>query len=364
MVYYIRFLKTPRIQKQKAGSITVSALICITTDLGDAFLADDVDLQVMLHLSPTKKVVYQEPLQWKAGRRELPVALGPFPAHVSQQVLTMGVTTTHSHHHDSHPLFSDSLLDERSIPLVMSGWSAEFGGPSLTAEKLVERRFSLTDKLGLSIWEETGNSIARHIWDAAIASVMYLQQIITGKQSAPALMRQTLLRTERSSSSSPLHVIELGSGCGIVGIALAQLLSRCSVFLTDLPEVEEIVSRNIAAAQPAPFSELQYRTLEWEDALPDDLCGGSIDLVLVSDCTYNADSLPALVSVLDRLVQMSPNAIILVALKRRHESEKIFFDLMQSAGLSTLHSHRMELPSQHDQCDQIELHCYGRAKKP
>lgn len=192
--------------------------------------------------------------------------------------------------------------------------------------------------------------------DAAIASVIYLQQIAAGDSAITVPLLSKLLQLERNA---PLRVIELGSGCGIVGIALAQLLPECSTLLTDLPEVEEIVTQNIAVAKPTPSSNLEYRTLDWDEALPEDLCNDSIDLVLVSDCTYNADSLPALVSVLGRLVQSSPDAIILVALKRRHDSETVFFDLMQSSGLSNLHHDSMQLPSQHGQFDQIELFCYG-----
>lgn len=193
--------------------------------------------------------------------------------------------------------------------------------------------------------------------DAAIASIIYLQQTIAGKDISSTVL-QNLLRIERSE---PLHIIELGSGCGIVGIALATLLPNCSVLLTDLPEVQEITAKNIAVAQPSQASEVRYRPLEWEEEIPNDLfTTPSVDLILVSDCTYNADSQPALVSALSRLVQQSPHALILVALKRRHESESVFFDLMQSAGLRDLHLHHMKLPSQHEQSDEIELHCYGR----
>lgn len=189
-----------------------------------------------------------------------------------------------------------------------------------------------------------------------------LEQIVQGGREAAVPMLSRLLQNARDR---PLQVLELGSGCGIVGIALAQLLPQCSVLLTDLPEVEDIVMQNIAAAKPAPSSKIEYQTLDWDEPLPGNLCHDTIDLVLVSDCTYNADSLPALVSVLDRLVQSSPNALILVALKRRHESEAIFFDLMQSAGLCSRHQiHTLSLPSQHDQPDRIELHCYGRNPLP
>ncbi|KAL4966273.1 protein N-lysine methyltransferase family protein [Aspergillus stella-maris] len=353
MVYYIRFLKTPRLQKQKPGSVSASALICITTDLGDAFLTQDVNLLVTLRPAQHEQNVHcQERLQWHGGKRELPISLGPLPAKIAQMPLVMQVTAS-----NSNSTLSDSLLDQRSMPLVVSSWSAPFGGSqSLVAEKLIERRLRVNQSVELRIWEETGNSIARHIWDAALASSMYLTQIIAGQDlSSPVL--QGLLQVGGNRS---LNVVELGSGCGIVGIALAELLPQCSVLLTDLYEVEEIITKNISVAQPASGSEIRYKPLEWEEELPNDLFDTPlIDLVLVSDCTYNADSLPALVSVLSRLIQQSPRALILVALKRRHESESIFFGLMQSAGLRDLHLHSIEIPSEHEQVDEIELHCYG-----
>lgn len=155
---------------------------------------------------------------------------------------------------------------------------------------------------------------------------------------------------------TPLRVVELGAGCGIVGIALATMHSNCEIILTDLPEVAEIVTRNINDAAPRAPASITFQTLDWDEPAPD-LARRPIDLILVSDCTYNADSLPALVSVLGRLVQGSPRALILVALKRRHESEAIFFDLMRAAGFESSHA-ALSLPAQWDQMDSIEMYCY------
>lgn len=163
MVFYVRFLKTPRLQKQKAGALSVSALVCITTDLGDAFLAQDVHLLATLSTGRSEKALYQEKLKWTAGKRELPILLGPFPEYLSRQTLVLGLSAIDARRPETR--WNDHLSEESSIPLVISGWSAPFGGPQFeVAEKLVERRFGPTERLDLRIWEETGNSIARHIW--------------------------------------------------------------------------------------------------------------------------------------------------------------------------------------------------------
>ncbi|KAJ5824214.1 hypothetical protein N7447_006554 [Penicillium robsamsonii] len=361
MVYYVRFLKTPRIQQQK-GSPYLSALICITTDLGDSFFAEDVDL-MMIARDNSSRVLFEKRTIWNASNRELAITLGPLSSNLAQQsmVLTVQVPNPPGY----------SIPQCPPIPLVVGAASAPFGPRSTPAEKLVRRQIQYSaSESPIQIWEETGNSIARHIWDvprdAGLSTVTYLHTICDNiKQTARYGSKKgaepkisALKRLLSTNRNQPLQVVELGAGCGIVGIALATMLPNCSVILTDLPEVEDIVTRNINAAQLATMSSLHYQNLDWDDP-PDKLCPQPIELILVSDCTYNADSLPALVSTLDRMVQTSPEAIILVALKRRHDSETVFFDLMTSAGFTAVQD-SVEIPSQHDEVDEIEFYCYSR----
>ena len=166
MVYYARFLKPPRIQAQKAGPCTVSALVCITTDLGDSFLSQTVTLLVTL-AGPerTEDPLYQaqETVLWHSGKRELHLSLGPFPLHFLKRNLVLGISAVPSGPHA--PSSADNLQDRSSVPLIISGWSTPFGkSQSLVADKLIERRLHLKDGLDVRVWEETGNSIARHIW--------------------------------------------------------------------------------------------------------------------------------------------------------------------------------------------------------
>lgn len=156
MVYYVRFLKTPRFQHQKKA-VFISALICIATDLGDDFLAEDVDLVATWAQYPSQKVLYRGPLKWEAGARQVPVMLGPFAPHDAAQ--QMAILTIQSKNAQKDALGVDA------IPLVMSGCSAPFGPQTEPAEKLILRELSVPNGVQpLRIWEETGNSIARHIW--------------------------------------------------------------------------------------------------------------------------------------------------------------------------------------------------------
>lgn len=89
-----------------------------------------------------------------------------------------------------------------------------------------------------------------------------------------------------------MNILELGTGCGIVGIALAQTIPNATVLLTDLSEAREIVQRNIDQASKAPGASLRFLQLDWDAELPDQVhkTSSPISLVVAADCTYNSDS--------------------------------------------------------------------------
>lgn len=166
MVYYIRFLKTPRFEVQKK-QVSISALICITTDLGDDFLAEHVDLVATWAHGFSPEILSSTELKWHAGARQLlvqmPVQLKPRQVADAPHAAILDVRP------QSSPPFLNSF-GEQSIPLVISGSSDYFHWPSKgPADKFIKRVFQCQipgepSPTFLNIWEETGNSIARHIW--------------------------------------------------------------------------------------------------------------------------------------------------------------------------------------------------------
>jgi hypothetical protein len=104
-----------------------------------------------------------------------------------------------------------------------------------------------------------------------------------------------------------------------------------------------ILHTNITAAKRLPSSTLQGRVLDWGSDL-DDSFSAKYDLVLVSDCIYNPDSSVHLVTTLLRLVERSPNALILVGFKRRHSGDDVFFDHMSKSQFVLADQHKLDLP--------------------
>lgn len=158
---YVRFLKTPRIVTEKGtGRIQISCLITITSDLGDSFLAHDVQLSAeLLTADPPEEIRIWQSVRWKSGMRSLPIS---FPANKnrnsSRLLLRVGVEPKSTV--DEYT----NLLEEESCSVV-SAWSLGFSSssPAVQVEKLVERRFKVGNG-EIRILEETGESIARHLW--------------------------------------------------------------------------------------------------------------------------------------------------------------------------------------------------------
>lgn len=166
-----------------------------------------------------------------------------------------------------------------------------------------------------------------------------------------------------SNLLTPLRAVELGSGCGVAGLALAQIVPSASVLLTDLEEAQIVITENIKNATLPQGSSLHQEVLDWNKPLAKTDYHQNIDLLIVCECIYNADSCPTLVSILRQFIALSPSVKILVITKRRHDSEKVFFDLMAKAEIEMLEQCIVPLPHHKSDADvetpQAEIYLYG-----
>lgn len=165
---YIRFLKTPRVVVEKSPSKAhVFCLVTITSDLGDSFLPYDVALTADLCSDPdcgapdraVWKTLIRQTIDWEAGMRSLAIKLPlkglrvdwPARVHISANAKLKAENI-------------EQLHDKRYRG-VISAWSDLLNPEEgvRDAAKFVERRFG-DEKVQICVWEETGESIARHLW--------------------------------------------------------------------------------------------------------------------------------------------------------------------------------------------------------
>lgn len=175
--------------------------------------------------------------------------------------------------------------------------------------------------------------------DASLGCLIYLTSCFdTSKDDPLPLLRELLTRDK----ARRLRVLEVGAGCGIVGIALSQL-RKSDIVLTDLEDAQDIMQSNVDCAAPASGSSLKRQVLGWGAGLGD-LENARFDLVLVSDCIYNPDSSVLLVETLKELSNQNPNLVIFVAFKRRHDADDVFFEHMQKCELRVVEQGTIKLP--------------------
>ncbi|KAK3075684.1 hypothetical protein LTR53_000726 [Teratosphaeriaceae sp. CCFEE 6253] len=358
-MHYIRFLKTPKIEVQ-ASTVILEAVITVTTDLGETFYPEDIDLIASLRASDQDGEIYLRlKLRWPGNARSLPISLDLSRQDVDWPACMHIAART-----------SASAPPPGFLPSVVDVWSGSLNPTEglLGSGWRVERRFTSLAERTVSLLEDAGDSIARHLWDGSQALAQHIDQTICLQVAAnPLPILEAVLE---SATYRRLNAIELGCGCGSVGISLAQSIPDCDVLLTDLPEVTELVEANIARMQPAMSSKVHFEPLDWEQPLPENLRNRINGLIIVSECTYNSDTLGSLVSTLSQLVARSPKAVIVVSTKTRHDSEAAFFDMMHDAGFVEGGSMRLPLPGMPgsgyaDWATDVGLHVFlGSEHKP
>lgn len=378
-MHYIRFLKAPQLEvrepRQNPHSYSLTAKVTITNDLGDEFLFRDLPLNLTIFDRDGRKIAldgkHDMPVLWKQGSRELKVAI---------HGLRRNLQTVHripwrlSVWPSTGNITPYALRDVLKINRAPAGWNessdsirwqergAVLRGLSTPFElevlkeglpAVIYRKFLLDNGKEMMLQEETGNSIARHLWDAGVVLSALLQELLQRTSTSPKCLQ--FLRSVLNRPS-PINILELGTGCAVVAAAVAQCAPNARIIATDMAEAAEIASVNLgipnsyangscpdeldsASTFLTTRQRVSYRVLDWSEPLPPVVAAETLDLVLVADCTYNADVVPYLVDTLARLVESSPEVLICVALKRRHESEAVFFDLMAEKGLIQVDKH-------------------------
>ncbi|ETI26955.1 hypothetical protein G647_10054 [Cladophialophora carrionii CBS 160.54] len=329
MVHYIRFLRTPQCDVSKK-TVDVSAVVAVQTDLSDALLSQDLVLNAeIVEVNSPWRVLHSQSLQWQAISRALKFAI-PCPGKYTSWPVRLHVATQET----------QSAVNLAEIPEVLDIWSCDFLlSDKQRSEPIVERRLLLWNNTTVRIWEDVGESMARHIWDASLGFVMYLARALS---SSPPSGVATLAALVKSSKVRKLQVLELGAGCGIVGISFAQLV-KCDMYLTDLEDAQAVLAKNIRCASLLAGSTLQADVLDWASGL-EDSSNPNFDLILVSDCIYNPDSSVHLVEVLRQLAACAPNTLIVVGFKRRHEADAVFFEHMRKTKFEIVESTHIPLP--------------------
>ncbi|KAL3420592.1 upf0665 family protein c [Phlyctema vagabunda] len=355
---------TARLPNHALSSLCVSAKLTITTDLGEFFLYETVQLCATLVLEGNdggdaqveSTTVGKIEVQWTASdgysglEITIPLTTTTWRKGDGRTLRMLVQPKEHEYQREEFGHFDNE--QEGGVVSVRS-MAIEAAEQSRVSPPLAERVF-VTGEREIRIWEETGESIARHIWDAGLILSSYIASLSPSASTQQRSSPFPALPLFTSVLQKPaLKVLELGAGCGIVGITLSQLYANnTQTTLTDLPEASEILSQNIAQCN---LPHLKSCILDWSLPLPPHISSEAWDLVLVADCTYNPDVVPHLVRTLQSVVQQRRECLIVLAMKVRHVSELVFFDLMCERGFVVKERVRIPLLVLGQEDEEVEI---------
>ncbi|KAM0322512.1 hypothetical protein ACHAQA_009357 [Verticillium albo-atrum] len=385
-MHYIRLLRPPALSTDRRGNSSVHVVLTITTDLGDSFLSPDAPIKLKTGIyeasvdaegrkPQASDIKASQILDWRPGTRVLKTDL-PLGACSSRDLRVFVFPTSQAWAGSTWDVASSLRPDDRGR--IMPVW-ADVHYPGTEPSHVSFRRLRVGKEESLTyvqVEEDIGESIARHIWDAGVVatSVLLERRTTLGADGALPKLTQTLF------IDGPLNVLELGCGVGILGLGIAALLSDSQrqsshLLLTDLPEAEDRTQANIdyLGSAVAGTAQIQpsFESLDWEDGRRGEF-GPQVrarpwHLVVLSDCTYNVDMLPALVGTLTALhganagQQVSGESFttrVLLATKPRHESEKALFELMAKVGWTVAEREVLPLPVMGGSPESVELYLF------
>uniref|UniRef100_L2G0S9 Upf0665 family protein c n=1 Tax=Colletotrichum fructicola (strain Nara gc5) TaxID=1213859 RepID=L2G0S9_COLFN len=382
-MHYIRLLRAPKLtfQEGKKNPWSLNLVLTVTTDLGDSFLAHDEPVKIKVALGwENPRSAKQKPapmtlagektLQWTSGMR---VLKADFPAqHLKpERNLPSGETPLRV-----YIAAGSGLSAETAADVAMTGFNGEEGkivplwanvdvptqgykayGDSPGAPTTCFRRLRLGSEHHpyIVVEEDIGESIARHP-----LGMRTLKSLLFGNK--------------------PVNILELGCGVGIFGLGLARMLGRETIsrkgrlVITDLSEAEERVLSNIELSR-SNHTEPQFEELDWDEGR-DGSFGPLVedthwDLIVLSDCTYNADALPSLIDTWSAIHKQN-NAMaedrpvvtrVLVAMKVRHADEDRLWELVKNDGWAVTEKAAMPLPMLGGEPQEIFLYLFENRRR-
>jgi SAM-dependent methyltransferase len=402
-MHYIRLLRPPTLELSRSGT-SLKLVISIATDLGDAFLSpsNPITIRVIVRSQGkdgsdtwTELTPPRNRPSWRRGDRVLKLDL-TVPASL------LGVDKVHIRPAEPQLVAASAAdLATRTQGLIVPV-SVDLIAPGEEERHVCYRVLKLSTDQGaglesaLQVEEEIGDtSLARHVWDGGLMTLAHIANMSTRTTTTPPVGfssgSQQLKRTLCGNGDT--NILEIGCGIGTLGIGLAQIFrsvvtdrsGAASILMTDLPEAEERVKANMArylASAPAADADaaaagrvsIDYENLDWEDgkrgAFGAKVRSKLWDLIILSDCTYNVDTIPALVQTLSQVHAAAAThpdcpaegwrSKVMIGTKPRHWSEEVFVEQMEEAGWGVEAKERLPLPMLDGDAQAVEIYLFAK----
>ncbi|KAI8088839.1 putative methyltransferase-domain-containing protein [Halteromyces radiatus] len=158
----------------------------------------------------------------------------------------------------------------------------------------------------VALWQDVSGGCGGRTWEAAYVMIKYM------------LWKE---RQGETSFLSGKKILDLGSGTGLVGLAMAKACpSLAHMELTDQIPMMSLLHDNILLNQLQ--DKVSASVLNWGE--PTD---HTVDIVFASDCVYLEVAFQPLVDTLVMLTENNNNVQIYMSYRKRRKADKRFFGL-------------------------------------
>ena len=185
----------------------------------------------------------------------------------------------------------------------------------------------------------SGAAICSELWPTGLV----MANIITNPDISEQLLAS--VSGKKKDVETKFRALEVGSGLGTVGLALATTLGgNAEVVLTDYPSAIKLLEANIETNKAVVGNSVSIKAqeLQWGEQDQDSM--GSFDIICGSDLLYGDESsYQPLVDTLSALLKQGKgptststdnSGLVLLGVRwRKPEKEKKFFELAQRAGI-------------------------------
>lgn len=175
-------------------------------------------------------------------------------------------------------LSTDDIAAQK-VGVTMQGWGA-VGTVAATLR-------SSKQSLNVDIRQDVSGAIGNYLWPSSVVTADYILRTLCGS-SAPA--------------SPKNKALELGSGCGLVSMALA--FAGFEVTATDKPAVLPLLRENLSdferrlSTEADQMAVVRTAAFEWSEAQPEELQGAKFDTIVCCDCLYASTAVEPLLNAL------------------------------------------------------------------
>ncbi|KAF7770571.1 hypothetical protein Agabi119p4_6545 [Agaricus bisporus var. burnettii] len=371
MFFYISFLRPPPIQAAPLGTILITPQISNDLRTEPYEASQDIFYSWMPYpqanptttssaivglktTKPAKLTTYRNVSAYK----EIPV---PVPPGVREGQRWQLILSPSAGTAPQRPYYTvemrDSAVGNVVLPVISMPilFSAKGLRGNAKKQERIERMYRIfsspsaeeithgfTPTRELKITEQTSFDLDKKIWDSGIGLSSWLvdfQQLHENKRNRSLDIVWDVLFSQETRC-----MVELGAGTGIVSLTIASLRAQFStaehksdeIFATDLESAIPLLKQNIDSnvslySHNIPEAEI----LDWEDEeLPSSIRSlERLDVILMSDVTYNTSSFPALLKTVSKLVKLREPPIIILGYKERDEAERDVWIMLEERGI-------------------------------